>query len=180
MGVLAVVVVVAAGCTGGVGPYRSVNLNQDLDAATLARYQAEAKQLPAGQHMGVLEHTNLWPLGLLAYWHQGTVRVMQGMDGKPIYMISATDGYGPLSLFWVDGTDVMYGADGKRFNLMEMSSVLGCHFIMFHTMGGLSPEGLWMQHSSTHLFCHAINFGTMHGETSWSLITAPGPIGSGR
>ncbi len=178
--VLAVVVVAVAGCTGGVGPYRSINLNQDLDAATLSRYQAETQQLPAGQHMGVLEHTNGWPLGLLAYWRQGTVRVMPGADGRPVYMVSATDGYGPLSLFWVDGTDVMYGADGKRFNLMEVSSIFGCHLVMFHKMGGLSPEGQWMEHSSTHLFCHMLNFGSVHGQTNWSVLTAPGPVGGGR
>ncbi len=180
--VLAVVVLVVAGCTGGMGPYRSIDLGKDLDAATLARYQSEAQQASAAGmgHMAVLEHTNWWPLGILAYWRQGTVRVMHGPDGQPVYMVSATDGYGPLSLFWVDGTDAMFGADGRRFSLMEMSSVLGCHFLMFHKMGGLSPEGQWLQHSSTNLFCHMINFNTMHGQTSWSLFTTPGPVGAGR
>ncbi len=180
---LAVVALVVVGCTGGVGPYRSIDLGRDLDAATLARYQAETQQVAAdGQmpQMAVLEHTNWWPLGILAYWRQGTVQVMPGPDGQPVYMISATDGYGPLSLFWVDGVDAMFAADGKRFSMMEVSSVLGCHFLMFHKMGSLSPQGQWLQHNSTHLFCHLINFGTMHGKTAWSLFTTPGPVGSGR
>ncbi len=178
-----VVLFVASGCTGGVAPYHRISLDRDLDAATLARYQAETQQVAAGgqtPHMAVLEHTNWWPLGIVAYWRQGTVQVMAGPDGQPVYMVSATDGYGPLSLFWVDGTDAMFAADGTRFSLMEVSSVLGCHFLMFHKMGSLSPQGQWLQHGSTHLFCHLINFGTVHGKTTWSLFTTPGPVGAGR
>jgi hypothetical protein len=178
-----VVLLVASGCAGGVASYHRIDMGRDLDAASLARYQAETQQVSAGgrtPHMAVLEHTNWWPLGILAYWRQGTVQVMHDADGQPVYMVSQSTGYGPLSLLWVDGTDAMFAADGTRLNTMEMSAILGCHLVMFHKMGNRSPQGQWWEHSSTHLFCHLINFGTMHGETNWSLITSPGPVGGGR
>jgi hypothetical protein len=177
---LAVVVVVVAGCAGGVGPYRSINLNQDLDAATLSRYQAEAQHLLDGQPMGVLEHTNWWPLGLLAYWRQGTVKVMPGADGKPAYMVSNSAGYGPLSVFYVSGRDAMFAADGTRLNSMNMASILWGHLVMFHDMGSLSPDGKWSQHNSSAWLHMLINLSTMHGHTSWSLFSSPGPVGAGR
>ena len=178
---LLVILSVATGCAGaGVASYQRIDMCQDLDAATVARYQAEAQGAGKAQEMVVLEHSNWWPLGILAYWRQGTVQAMHDSDGKPVYMISQSTGYGPLSLFWVDGTDAMFAADGTRLNMMEMSSVLGCHVLMFHDMGTRSPQGQWWQHSSVNLFCHMINFNTMHGQTSWSLITTPGPVGAGR
>ncbi len=178
--VLAVVVLVVAGCTGGMGPYRSINLGKDLDAATLARYQAETQQLPGGQHMGVLEHSNGWLLGLLAYWRQGTVRVMPGGDGKPVYMVTASDGYGPLAFIWNRGTDVTFAADGSRLSLMSIGNFLGGHVGMFHTMGTRTPGDGWMQHSSSHWFCHFVNVGEVHGKPTWTMFSNPGPVGSGR
>ena len=156
-----------------------VDLGKDLDAATLARYQSEAQQAGEGRH-AVLEHTNWWPLGLLAYWRQGTVKVMPGPAGEPVYMVSQSDGYGPLSVFYVSGKDAMFAADGTRLNSMGMDSVLFGHLAMFHDMGSRSPDGQWSQHSSSHWLHHMINLAKMHGETTWSLFSAPGPVGSGR
>ena len=181
---LVVILSLATGCAGaGVASYQRIDMGQNLDAATVARYQAETKLAVAAgedQQMPVLEHSNWWPLGILAYWQQGTVQAMHDSDGKPVYMISQSTGYGPLSLFWVDGTDAMFAADGTRLSMMDMSSILGCHFLMLHNMGTRSPQGQWWEHSSVNLFCHMININTMHGQTSWSLITTPGPVGSGR
>jgi hypothetical protein len=178
-----VVLFVASGCTGGVASFRRIDMGRDLDAATLARYQAETQQAAGAgrsQHMTVLEHTNWWPLGILAYWRQGTVQVMPGPGGRPVYMVSESTGYGPLSVFYVSGTDAMFSADGKRLNVMGMDSVLWGHVAMFHDMGSLSPEGEWSQHASSHWLHHLINLSKMHGKTSWSLFSAPGAVGAGR
>jgi len=130
--------------------------------------------------MIVLEHTNWWPLGLLAYWKQGTVYAMRGADGRPRYMVSQSTGYGPLSLVYVSGQDAMYDAGGKRINAMGMDSVLWGHLAMFHQMGSRDATGKWLQHKSSHLVHHLINVSTMHGQTRWSLLSAPNPVGAGR
>jgi hypothetical protein len=178
-----VILLVASGCAGGVASYHPVRMDRDLDAASLARYQAEAQEATAGggaPHMAVLEHTNWWPLGIFLYWRQGTVQVMGGADGQPVYMVSASAGYGPLSVFYVSGTDAMFDADGKRLSAMGMASILWGHLAMFHDMGSLSPDGKWSQHSSSAWLHHLINLSTMHGETSWSIFSSPGPVGAGR
>lgn len=178
---LVVILSVATGCAGaGVASYQRIDMGRDLDAATVARYQAEALGTGHAQEMVVLEHSNWWPLGIFAYWQQGTVQAMHGPDGKPLYMVSQSTGYGPLSVFWVDGTDAMFAADGTRLNTMGMDSILWGHLAMFHDMGSRSPQGEWSQHNSSHWLHHLINFSTMHGETSWSIFSAPNPVGAGR
>ena len=173
------------GCAGigaGVSPYRSIALNRDLDAATLARYRAETeKAVEAGQrdHVVVLERSNWWPLGLVAYWHRGSVRAMRMLHGDTVYMVSRSRGYGPLSVAYVSKEDASFGTDGKRLNGMTTSSVLWGHLAMFHVMGSQADHGGWQRHESAHLLHHIINWTKAHGKVSFSLFSAPNPVGFG-
>lgn len=170
-----------AGCAGPLGAsvYTRIDLDRDLGAAALARYRAEASDVAgAGQkgHMQVLERSNWWPLGLLAFWHQGTVRAMQTHEGATHYMVSQSRGYGPLSMFFVLRKEAVFRDDGRRLNGARASSVLWGHAAMFHTMESRREDGSWQRHGSAHLVHHLVNWARAHGRLSVSLLSAPNPI----
>ncbi len=172
------------GCASapGVSPFTEIDLGQDLDATTLARYKAEAdKATEAGQtgHMLVLEQTNWWPLGIVAYWRAGSVKAMHGSGGWH-YMVSSNRGYGPLSSLFVTKQETTFSGDGKRLNSMGMDGVFFGHIAMFHSMGSRDDAGQWQSHESSHLMCHTFNWGSMHGATSFSLFSSPNPVGVGQ
>lgn len=173
-----------AGCAApaGASAFKPVDLYSDLNAQTLARYRAEtALVTDAGQggHVLVLEQTNQWPLGLLAYWHQGTVKAMRSKAGATTYVVSESHGYGPVSLVFVARNEAMFGDEGKRLSASAIGSVLFGHLAMFHDMGARDDAGVWHQHSSAHLIHHLVNVAKAHGKTSLSLLSAPNPVGLG-
>ena len=177
--------VATVGCastSGGVSPYRAVDLGRDLSQSALLRYQGEMKGMDHSQHgdhsMMTLERTNWWALGLAAYWHRGTVRAMHGAGGVH-YMVSQTRGIGPLALGWVSKEQALYTGEGKRLQYMNMGSMAWGHVAMIHTMGGAMGEGGWMEHKSYHLLHHLLNLGEAHGGMSVNLGSSPNPMGFG-
>jgi hypothetical protein len=180
--VLMLAFAVTVGCAAprGASAFQPVDLGRDLDAATLARYRAEAAEVAgSGHHGAIIEYRNGWPLGLLAFWRKGEVRVMQGTDGRPQYAVSAATGYGPLSMFWVTGEDAMYDADGKRQHSMGMGSAVWGHIYMTHTMENPAPDGTWHRSESHHVMHHMINWTKQHGASGFYLFSTPNPVGSG-
>jgi hypothetical protein len=172
------------GCSSvpGVSSYQPVDLGRDLDAATLSRYRAEAETAAqAGQqgHMLVLERANRWPLGVLAYWKQGEVQAMHRSDGQLTYSISASQGYGPLSVLYVSGNGAVFDPDGKRLSGMSTGSVLWGHLAMVHAMAVRLGDGQWHEHTSAGFLHHLINVGTEHGNSCFYLFSMPNPVGSG-
>jgi hypothetical protein len=175
--VVAVLMVGMTGCASAPGASRftGVSLTQDLDAASLARYRAEAEQArSAGQSgsMLVLERTNHWPLGLLAYWRQGSVKAMGGADGPGLYTVTVSRGYGPLSIFFVSGSTATFSGTGQFLHGMDTRSVLWGHVAMQHVM---NPGGGHV-HKSLGLLHHLINIASEHGRSSVSLFSAPNPV----
>lgn len=173
-GSLAVAVVLLIGLAGcasapGASRFTSVSLTKDLDAASLARYRAEAEKARAagqGGEMLVLEQTNAWPLGLLAYWRKGTVKTMGST-----YTVTVSRGYGPLAMFYVRGRTATFDENGERLHGMDNSGVLWGHVVMMHSM---EPGG-GHKHRSLALLHHLINIVSEHGRTSVSLFSAPNP-----
>jgi len=134
LAVIAVLMIGVAGCASAPGASRftPVSLTKGLDAASLARYHAEADRVrDAGQegHVLVLEQSNAWPLGLLAYWRQGTVKATGGS-----YTVTVNRGYGPLSMFYVRGRTATFNENGERLHAMENGGVLWGHLAMVHSM----------------------------------------------
>ncbi len=183
--VAAVVLFLLAGCRSvpGVSPYRSVDPDADLDASTLDRYRSELQRVrEAGQagHAAVLERTNWWPLGLLAYWRKGEVRAMIMPGGRRRYMVSASEGFGPLSLFYVTERSASYDAQGRRVAGNSGTSLLWGHLAMSHRMETRDEEtGHWRRMNSVHFAHHLINWGAGHGGSWVSLFSAPNPVGVG-
>lgn len=178
---LLLALVMATGCAtnAGVAAYRPVDLTKDLDAPTLARYQAAAAQPGHGGHGALIESSNGWPLGLLAYWKQGNVRLTHGPDGGTRYAVAQSRGYGPLSAFYVERQDVTYDAEGRRLNGMSTGSVGFGHLYMFHKMDEPGPGGTRHEHGSSHLLHHMFNWANRHGKTDYYLFSAPNPVGTG-
>jgi hypothetical protein len=182
--VLVLVLAVTVGCAApqGASAFQPVDLCSDLDAATLSRYQAETADLAStgqGRHMAVIEYENGWPLGLLAFWKKGQVKVMEGTDGRPQYVVSEARGYGPFSMFWVTGDETLYDADGKRQHSMGMGSAVWGHIYMSHTMENPAPDGAWHRSASHHVMHHMFNWTKEHGESAFYLFSTPNPVGSG-
>jgi hypothetical protein len=155
---------------------------RDLDAATLSRYQTEVRESPKEQsgHTFILENTNLWPLGLAAYWKQGTVRAVHVGADQYEYVVSSSRGYGPLSIVYVSKTQTAFDGNGRRKSQMAGSSILWGHLAMFHAMGSQTSHGHWMKHKTAHYLHHLLNFGSDHGGAYFSLASSPNPIGVGQ
>jgi len=182
---LTLFVVVAAlglatvGCTGA-RPYKDVDLYQDLSRDTLARYGREwnaAQAGGSGKHMAQLEHTNWWPLGLVAYWRRGTVTRSGMGPAAPEYNVSSTLGVGPLSVLYTDQTHAKFTGDGKRVSSMTMRSWLWGHLAMFHTGDVILADGTRQKMWSAHLIHHILSIHRMNGHTSVSLFSMPNIIG---
>lgn len=181
--VLCVVAALATACATSGGPvaaFQSVDLQENLSKADLARYGAEAAETAKGGQadpMPFIEKTNWWLPSLVAYWNKGSVRVMTGANGDHTYMVSKTLGYGPLAVIWVSKEDAVYAADGSLASVMEMDSVLWGHLAMIHNMRSRLPDGSWHNHSTSHLVHHILSIESGHGGGSVSLFSAPNPIG---
>ena len=184
------VVALAAGCagmSGSVASFQAVDLSQDLDHTTLARYQGEmqkahesssgASSEHSGHMMMSLESSDGRALGLLAYWDKGSVTAMHSSTGGVHYMVSRTLGIGPLALLYASEAHAVYGEDGKRQSYMDMDSVVWGHVAMFHTMGSKLDDGQWMEHGSSHVAHHLLNFGEGHEGGSFSFGSAPNAMG---
>jgi hypothetical protein len=178
---LTIVFLLLQGCAAppGAGRFIPVNADHDLDSATLARYRGELEAVrKAGQRgpVVVLEHANAWPLGLIAYWRRAEVRAMQAPGGDTTYTVSRSRGYGPLSIFYVNGQDVTFNEDGKRRHAMGIDSVVWGHIAMLHSMEQRTDRGHWHRHSSAGFLHHLINVVKEHGRTRLSLFSAPNPV----
>jgi hypothetical protein len=176
--VVAAAVAMSSGCVGP-NPYQSVDLKHDLDRAALERYDSEWKSLQAeghGEPMVRLERSNWWPLGLIAYHRECSVKRMDTPKG-PVYHVVNGHGFGPLSLLYTISTDATYTAAGERVNWMRMQSALvGC-LAMGHETDAKLSDGREEWSSSWHLIHHVINIHAMNGHTYYSLFTMPNPIG---
>lgn len=179
------VLMLCAGCSAmgprAVGSFQSVDLGKDLDEGALSRYRTETENSGPQNcegHVVMLERTNWWPLGLVAYWNRGTVRAVHSPGGYH-YAVSKTLGLGPLCALFVSKEETIYGGDGKRQHYMAMGSVGFGHVAMYHVMGMPMGEGHWMQHWSAGLAHHLLNVGEEHGKVSVSLFSGPNPIGIG-
>lgn len=184
LAVVAVLLLGLAGCVSapGVSSFSSVDLTRDLDTATLARYRAESEAITRAGQDGeslLLERTNWWPLGLLAYWRQGSVEAMGAAAGHRFYTVTRSRGYGPLSVFYVSGRTATFGESGELLHGMATGSVLWGHLAMLHSMDP-GHAGGGHGHKSLGLLHHLINVGWGHGSTSVSLFSAPNPVAFGR
>jgi outer membrane murein-binding lipoprotein Lpp len=170
--------VTLAGCTGA-NPYRSVDLSQNLDQATLDRYENEWKALQAAGHteaMVQLERSNWWPLGLIAYHRDCSVTRMAGPGGT-IYHVTSGHGFGPLSLLYTISTDASFTANGERVNWMRFQSALTGCLMMSHETDANLADGREEHSSASHWVHHVLNIHSMDGHTYVSLFTLPNPIG---
>jgi hypothetical protein len=176
---------ILAGCASTANKipvYQQVDLTKDLDPQTLDRYQAEIKQVRdsgANCHMATLEKTNWWPLGLIAFWHRGSVETMPGQNGQIYYMASRTRGYGPLSIIYVSKENATYDAKGELLTNMSMNSIAWGHLAMVHEMRSRLDSETWMNHWTAHLLHHIFSISDMNGMIGFSLFSAPNPIGYG-
>jgi hypothetical protein len=175
---IAVVFVLAQGCAAvrGVSSYTPVDLGRNLDATALARYRTEVEQAAAAGQAGhaiVLERTNWWPLGLLAYWKRGEVKTMTHAEGNTLYVVSESRGYGPLSIGYVSGRTAVYGSDGRRMHGMGIASVFWGHLAMLHSMDFELGQGRWHTHKSAGFLHHMVNVVEAHGKRTMSLFSNP-------
>jgi hypothetical protein len=167
-----------AGCVGP-NPYRSVDLSRNLDQATIDRYESEWKALQPGvreEHMVQLEHSNWWPLGLIAYHRESSVTRKAGPNG-PIYRVTSGHGFGPLSLLYTISTDASYTAKGERMNWMRFQSALTGCLMMSHETDAKLTDGREEESYSSHWVHHVVNIQSMHGQTYVSLFTLPNAVG---
>ncbi len=181
---LALSLVSAIGCTtfdGGAASFTNVDLVGDLDAETLARYQEEVAAARADGASGdelVIEKTDLWPLGLLAYWERGTVTAHDMPGHGTLYSVEKTRGYGPLAMVWVSEERATFDAKGVRMDGSLAGSVLWGHLAMVHEMDH-SMCGMNQKHTSLHLLHHLINVSTVGDKTAVYLLSGPNPVGFG-
>lgn len=174
-----------AGCAGLRGdslPFRTVDLERDLDKDAVARYEAQWKQMrQAGHAEGAtarLEYTNWWPLGLLGYWHRGSVTRELTPSGAPAYDVSRTRGFGPLAALYVSQTDVSFDAEGRRLGTAKMKTFLWGQLASLSEEDNLLPSGKRQRMSSLHLFhMHPINIHKMDHHAVVSLFSMPNPLG---
>ncbi len=166
------VLAISLGCAGpAVSSFRPVGVGGNLPHTAVERYRSEMEEAPASsEHTVLLEESNGWPLGILAYWRRGTVHAMSH-GGDTRYIVTRSRGYGPLSMFYVAEDQAVFDADGRRLNGSSMSSVLFGHIAMFHKMDNGERE-----HRSAHLVHHLLNWSKGHGRTRISLFSAPNPV----
>jgi hypothetical protein len=176
---LALVFAVGCASNGNLPAFQTVDLTRDLDPATVARYQAASVGMGHEAHGAMIESSNGWLLGLLAYWKQGNVRLTHGPDGGVRYVVAESRGYGPLAGFYVTRQDVTYDADGKRLSGMTTGAVGFGHIYMFHKMDEPGPGGTRHIHSMSHVMHHIFNWVKRHGETDYYLFSTPNPVGTG-
>jgi len=179
--ILGAVAFAGAMLSGCVGPnrYQNVDLSHDLNQAALARYDSEWKALQAEGHtepMLRLEHSNWWPLGLVAYHRECSVTRMETPQG-PVYHVMSGHGFGPLSLLYAISTDATYTAAGDRINWMRMETALTGCLAMGHETDAKLSDGRQEWSSSWHLVHHVFNIHAMDGHTYYSLFTMPNAIG---
>ena len=175
-------VVLLTGCAGPAA-FTSVDLERDLSASDIARYQSKLSGAPVSSHgehghMMTLERMNRWPLGLIAYWKSGTVRAMHSPGGTS-YMVSKSRGIGPLAVLYASKEEAVYNEKGKRQSYMKMGSLVYGHLAMNHVMGARMDDGQWMQHWSSGIAHHLINIGEGHDGRYYSLLSDPNPISVG-
>jgi hypothetical protein len=182
--VLAGMLALAAGCTN-MSPYREVDLSADLPAHTLQRYErlaesgaedGEASKLHCADGQ-VLEYSNWWPLGLLLYYHRGSVMRMMTPEGA-VYHVSSGKGYGPLSLLYSLGAHATYNASGERLSGMTTGTLLLGHLAMFHESDALLADNSTERMSSSHWLHHILNFHSMNDHRYFSLFTYPNALGA--
>lgn len=168
------------GCSS-VPSYTRFDLKQDLSPDTRARFEREAQGAAAccaGATMTQLESTNGWPLGILAYWWQGSVMRTEVAPGKPSYMVANSQGFGPISLLYVTSTHATYDGQGRRVSSMTSGSVLLGHLAMLHRSENVLPDGRIQEVRMYHLLHHLIGIHSMDGHTNISLFTSPNPLGA--
>ena len=176
---LVVCVAVATGCSS-IAPYQSVDLSKNLSPETLQRYEKEWQDLKAAGHedsSAVLESSNWWPLGLVAYHRDASVMRMPGSDG-PTYMVMSGVGLGPLSVLYAGSTHATFNAKGERVSMMKMGNYLWMHLAMTHASDTVLPNGRREKMSSMALFMHALNIQKMGKHMYISIFTLPNAIGA--
>ncbi len=167
------------GCSSA-HPYTRIDLSQNLSPATLTRFAAESEDAAAchaGAGMADLERTNWWPLGILAYWWQGSAMRTEAAPGKPAYMVQTSQGFGPVSILYVTSTHSTYDDQGQRLSTMTGSNVLLGHLAMIHSSENVLADGRTQEVRMYHLFHHLLNIHSMDGHTNVSLFTSPNPVG---
>lgn len=172
-----------AGCAGsGVSPFQPIDLSRDLDDSALARYKSAAEKSfasnPSG-HMVTLEKTDWRIPGLLAYWKKGKVEAMHGAGGEWSYMVSKTQGWGPLALIYVSEKQAMYSPSGQLEGTMGVESSVWGHLSMRHSMRWKSRDSSWQEHWTLHLIHHLVSISDTHGRKSVSFFSAPNPLSFG-
>lgn len=178
------ILIAAVGLTSGcavVGsnPFTDVDLKSNLSAQTLNRYDREWKTLSAageGSGMDQLELSNWWPLGLVLYWHKGSVMRTESPQG-PVYMVSRSEGYGPLSMLFSAQTHATFDARGARLSGMTVQNYILGHLAMVHRGDAILSNGQKQEMTAMHLFHHLVNVHSMDGHTEVSFLTGPNPVG---
>ena len=176
---LIMAVAILAGCVGP-NPYVRVNMDENLSQEALQRYEREWKDLEAAGHKdgaAVLEASNWWPLGLVAYHRDSSVVRIPGAEG-PTYTVMSGSGFGPLSVLYAGSTHATFNAQGERVNMMHMGNYLWMHLAMTHASDTVLPNGDRERTSSVALFMHALNIERMGGHTYVSILTLPNAIGA--
>lgn len=168
------------GCSSA-HPYSRIDLGQDLSPETIRRFESESEDAAAccpGARMTEFEHTNWWPLGILAYWWQGSAMRTDVAPGKAGYMVQASQGLGPVAILYETSTHSTYNGQGQRLSTMTGSNVLLGHLAMIHRSETVLPDGRKQEVSMYHLLHHLLNIHRMDGHTNVSLFTSPNPIGA--
>jgi hypothetical protein len=171
-------VVVVGGCVGP-NSYTLVNLGGDLSPATVQRYETEWKALSAeqgGHGMAMLEHSNWWPLGLVAYQRDGMV-MREDTPKGPVYTVMSGHGFGPFSLLYARSTHASFDASGKRISWMRMHNSLYGMLMMAHESDNMLSDGRREKSLSAHLLHHILSYHRADGHVYWSLFTIPNAIG---
>lgn len=175
--IIVALALMVAGCSGALA-FQDVDLDRDLGKADLARYEREWKAQQAagrGGEMAPLEHTNWWPLGIVAYWRRGSV--MKAPGAAPGYRVRSTLGIGPLSVLYAAEAHGAFDQAGRRMGTMKMSSLLWGHLAMFHESDVMLADGTRQKTWSAGLVHHILAIHRMNGHTSVSLFSAPNIVG---
>ncbi len=174
----------SVGCAypAGLSKYEPLDLGQDLDAATLARYNSETKAVrAAGQQGDVLwlERSNGWALGLLLHWRKNGVRVMSASGSNPQYMVTEERGYGPISLLYLSTRTVRYDANGKRMREASATNVVMGMIVALFDTSERGGDGAWRERNSVSIARHVLNWSRGQGASGFWLFSLPNPAGWG-
>lgn len=164
-----------AGCTGP-NSFTRVDLTANLSQETVARYEREWQALPGSPGMAMLEKSNWWPLGLVAYHRDAMVMREEGPHG-PVYSVMSGHGFGPLSVLYARTTHASFDASGKRMSWMRMQNLLLGHLAMTHESNSLLADDRRETMFSAHLMHHLFAYHRVDAHAYWSLLTVPNPIG---